>query len=54
MENLEMCPGITRKANDMAMATLLIDALILLCLFVVAWCLLGAALSPFVSPRDPE
>ena len=38
----------------MAMATLLIDALILLCLFVVAWCLLGAALAPLINPREPK
>jgi hypothetical protein len=38
----------------MAMATLLIDALIVICLWSVAWCALGAALSPFVNRREPE
>ena len=36
------------------MATLLIDALIIVAMWSVAWCLLGAALAPFVLPREDD
>jgi len=36
------------------MATLLIDALIIVGLWSVAWCLLGAALAPLINPREPK
>jgi len=34
--------------------TLLIDALIIVAMWSVAWCLLGAALAPLINPREPK